>query len=113
MLQPGICQIKSQYILEEKPRVLAVECVSHTDLVKLDIEETNEKKNNKRNPNHYKSEEGPSKKKQKLSKKLQGQNKARGPTYKLVQEKELCNSLINYSGVKDSCDREQCKFYMI
>lgn len=43
-------------------------------------------------------------------KKLQGQNKSRGPTYRIEQGKELCNLLVHFKGEDSVCSRKNCNF---
>lgn len=77
-----------------------MECVSEKDKQALEGESNDE----------------PSSKKQKLSnsekKKLRGQNKCRGPTYKREKSKELCNTLMNVIEGEElpKCERKNCLF---
>ncbi|XP_044266285.1 tRNA-dihydrouridine(47) synthase [NAD(P)(+)]-like [Tribolium madens] len=95
----GICKIKPEFILTERPRELVLECVSDKDKRKLSG-----------------SDETPLQKKTKLSKsekkKLRGQNKSRGPTFRCTQEMELCNTLINLNLGEEApkCERKNCQF---
>ncbi|RZC40998.1 Ax dynein light domain containing protein [Asbolus verrucosus] len=100
MSDSGICTIKPEFVLAEYSRELSLECVSDKDKRKLTDD----------------ASEMPPEKKQKLSKsekkKLSGQNKSRGPTFRCEREKELCNTLINL-GIEDEipkCERKNCKF---
>lgn len=105
----GVCRIKPEFLIGEKPRELAIECVSEKDLLKLSVPNNSldqevEKLSSKRSAEE--NEVSFNKKKRKL----QGQNKSRGPTYRIEQEKELCNSLVNNKGEDVSCTRKQCNF---
>jgi tRNA-dihydrouridine synthase 3 len=100
MGEAGICKIKSEFVLPEQSRQLALECVSEKDKLKLTKDENG----------------APPEKKQKLSKsqkkKLRGQNKSRGPTFRCSRETELCNTLVDL-GVDDEipkCERKNCQF---
>ncbi|XP_072377088.1 tRNA-dihydrouridine(47) synthase [NAD(P)(+)]-like [Diabrotica undecimpunctata] len=101
MASEGICKIKTEYIIPEQKRELNLEHVSEKDKNSID-----------NSTNGEESLEPPSKR-QKFSKnKLKGQNKSRGPTFRLDKSKELCNSLINISKGDEipKCDKNNCQF---
>lgn len=117
MSESGICKIKPEYlskilfvhmstyslcryILTDHHREVNLECVSSTDKHKLDSQQSDDGETDSKKP--------------KLSKKqrLRGQNKSRGPTFRVDKETELCSSLINLS-VDDAvpqCERKNCVF---
>lgn len=89
-----------RFVLPEQSRQPALECVSEKDKLKLTENENG----------------APPEKRQKLSKsqkkKLRGQNKSRGPTFRCSRETELCNTLVDL-GVDDEipkCERKNCQF---
>ncbi|XP_063917995.1 tRNA-dihydrouridine(47) synthase [NAD(P)(+)]-like [Zophobas morio] len=96
MSEAGICKIKPEFVLPEHCREVALECVSDKDKRTL-----------------TQSDDAPPEKKQRLSKsekkKLRGQNKSRGPTFRCNREQELCNTLINGDEAA-KCERKNCQF---
>ncbi|KAK5646984.1 hypothetical protein RI129_005448 [Pyrocoelia pectoralis] len=98
----GVCLIKADYIVEERPPQPILDCVSIND---------------KHEENTTKPEDTiePETKKPRLSKKerrkLHGQNKSR-PVFKQDKEKELCNSLINTiaGNERSTCTKNKCFF---
>ncbi|XP_044750763.1 tRNA-dihydrouridine(47) synthase [NAD(P)(+)]-like [Coccinella septempunctata] len=105
MSESGICRIKPEFIIiEEKPKDLAIQCVSDKDLteIKSSGNEIQQATNKRQQENGEVSN--------KKRKKLQGQNKSRGPTYRITQDKELCNLLVQFKGENVECNRKNCNF---
>ncbi|XP_023025578.1 dihydrouridine synthase 3 [Leptinotarsa decemlineata] len=103
MTSIGICKIKSEYIIAEQKKELNLDLVSDKDKEKLFIHKDQH------------DDEEPAPKKQKLSKKekkkLKGQNKSRGPTFRIERSQELCSSLIStLDGETPKCERKNCDF---
>lgn len=77
-----------------------MECISQNDKHKLDAQDGDDGETDAKKP--------------KLSKKqkLRGQNKSRGPTFRVEREKELCSSLINLTIGEPvpQCERKGCVF---
>lgn len=86
-----------RYIVTDHCREVNLQCVSQNDKHKLDTQD-----------------DDTDAKKPKLSKKqkLRGQNKSRGPTFRVEREKELCSSLINLTIGEPvpQCERKNCVF---
>lgn len=99
-----------RYVLAEQERKINLECVSASDRHELNTNNTEVKQI------EGGTEDGPSAKRQKLSKraikKLKGQNKSRGPTFHIKKEQELCNSLIIVAEGEEipKCNRSNCRF---
>ncbi|CAH1954415.1 unnamed protein product [Acanthoscelides obtectus] len=106
---PGICQVKSEFILPAVTREINLSHVSNTDKRKL--EQHNEESTEKNAENVESSS-----KRQRLSKaekkKLRGQNKSRAPTYVTNRSKELCICMIDVPEGNDipGCNRNKCNF---
>ncbi|KAG5900005.1 hypothetical protein JTB14_009091 [Gonioctena quinquepunctata] len=100
----GICEIKSEYVVTDQKKKLNFDFVSEKDKKELEIQQ----------PQF--DDEQPEAKKQKLSKRerkrLTGQNKSRGPTFRIERSHELCNYLINISEGQETpkCEKPDCKF---
>lgn len=96
--------------MPEQERKINLECVSDKDKQELAVNDSELKETEE------KSEDVPSAKKQKLSKramkKLKGQNKSRGPTFHIKREQELCNSLVLLADGEEipKCNRNNCQF---
>lgn len=77
-----------------------MECVSSNDKHKLDSKKPDD------------GEAGSKKPKLSKKQKLRGQNKARGPTFRIDKETELCSSLINLAADDPvpPCERKNCVF---
>lgn len=100
MSNSGTCKIKQEYVVPDQKREVNLNHVSEKDKDSMD-----------KSNNDEISE--PSSKRQKFSKnKLKGQNKSRGPTYRVEKGEELCNTLINVSEGEEipKCERNNCQF---
>ncbi|KAJ8920674.1 hypothetical protein NQ315_004813 [Exocentrus adspersus] len=110
MQEAGVCKIKPEYILPEQERQVNLDCVSDNDKQELSMSR------DKREINSNDGDDGPPAKRQKLSnramKKLKGQNKSRGPTFRIAKEQELCNSLVHIVEGEEipKCTRNKCQF---
>ncbi|KAJ8955586.1 hypothetical protein NQ318_001416 [Aromia moschata] len=107
MCDSGICKIKAEYILAEQKREVDLDHVSDKDknVLKPDLNEADVCLDD--DDNH------PPLKKQKFSKKkLKGQNKSRGPTFRINKESELCSSLIMRGDTNETpaCHKVNCPF---
>lgn len=91
--------------MAEQSRQISLECVSEADKVKLTSSDVLEQEADNEN------NDTPSKR-PRLSKKLRGQNKSRGPTFKRVCEIELCNTLISCTDedTVPQCEKKNCTF---
>ncbi|XP_056632218.1 tRNA-dihydrouridine(47) synthase [NAD(P)(+)]-like isoform X1 [Diorhabda sublineata] len=99
MSNSGTCKIKQEYVVSDQKKELNLNHVSEKD---RDSMEKSSKEISE-----------PPSKKQKFSKnKLKGQNKARGPTYRVEKSEELCNTLINVIEGEEipKCERNNCQF---
>ncbi|KAJ8978431.1 hypothetical protein NQ317_019670 [Molorchus minor] len=106
MAVAGVCRIKSEFILSEQRKDVDFNHVSDKDKNMM-VSELLEPEND-----HKNIDVPPSTKKQKFSKKLKGQNKARGPTFRIERELELCNSLILTQEGQETpkCVKDDCLF---
>lgn len=77
-----------------------MQCISENDKHKLDAQDADDGETDSKKPRLSKKQ------------KLRGQNKSRGPTFRVEREKELCSSLINLTIGEPAtqCQRKNCVF---
>lgn len=92
-----------RYIVTDRSREVNLECISQNDKHKLDTQQESPGvgESDAKKPKYFKKQ------------KLRGQNKCRGPTFRVEREAELCSSLLNLTVGDDSipqCLRKNCVF---